>query len=99
MTKGIKDLSYIWFGISKIVILCSSIWYKGGIRFVGRGVCMDVVVMGDDVEVIDKGDYSEEEEVLLGGGKYVGDGKWCSRVFFESRWISFDIPDGIVIDG
>ena len=36
---------------------------------------MDVVVMGDDVEVIDREDCSEEEEVLLGGGKYVGDGK------------------------
>ena len=48
---------------------------KVGISFVRRWVCMDVVVMGDDVEVIDREDCSEEEEVLLGEGKYVGDGK------------------------
>ena len=36
---------------------------------------LDVFVMGDDVEVIDGEDCSEEEEVLLGEGKYVGDGK------------------------
>ena len=48
---------------------------KVGISFVRRWVCMDVVVMGDDVEVIDREDCSEEEEVSLGGGKYVGDGK------------------------
>ena len=42
---------------------------------------MDVVVMGDDVEVMDREDWSEEEEMSLGGGKYVGDDKWCGRVF------------------
>ena len=31
--------------------------------------------MGDDVEVKDREDLSEEEEVSLGGGKYFGDGK------------------------
>ena len=74
---------YIWFGSSKIGILCSSIWYKGDIRFVGCWVYIDVVVMGDDVEVKDREDWSEEEEVSLGGGKYFGDGKWCGRVFWN----------------
>ena len=64
-------------------ISCSSIWYKGGIRFVGCWVCMDAVVMEDDMEVIDRDDWSEEEEVSLGGGKYVDDGKWCVRVFLN----------------
>ena len=36
---------------------------------------MDLVVMGDDVEVIDSEDWSEEEEVSLDEGNYVGDGK------------------------
>ena len=44
---------------------------------------MDVVVMGDNVEIIDGEDWSEEEEISLGGGKYVGDDKWCGRVFFN----------------
>ena len=43
---------------------------KGGIRFIGCWVCMDVVMVGDDVEVVDREDWSEEEEVSLGGGKY-----------------------------
>ena len=46
---------------------------------------MVLVMMEDDVEVIDSEDWSEEEEVSLDGGKYVGDGKWCGRVFLESR--------------
>ena len=44
---------------------------------------MDAVVMEDDMEVIDRDDWSEEEEVSLGGGKYVDDGKWCVRVFLN----------------
>ena len=35
----------------------------------------------------------------LDGGKYVGDGKLCGPVFFESRRINFAIPDEIVIEG
>ena len=70
---------------------------KGSISFVGRCVCMDLVQMGDDVEVIHSKDWSEENEVSLDGGKYVGDDKLCGRVFCESRRISFVIPDSIII--
>ena len=71
---------------------------KGGISFIGCWVCMDVLVMGDDMEDIDREDWSEEEEVLLRGGDIlvmVSD----VVVFLESRWIRFAIPDGIAIDG
>ena len=72
---------------------------KGGIGYVVRWVCMDLVVMEDDVEFIDSEDWSEEEEVSFDGGKYVGDSKLCRHVFFESWRIRFAIPDGIVIKG
>ena len=46
---------------------------------------MDLVVMGDDVKSIDSKDWSEEEEVSLDGGKYVGDGKLCGPVFLNQE--------------
>ena len=72
---------------------------KGGISFVRRWVCMSLFVMGDDVEVIDNEDWSEEEKASLDGGKYVGGDKLCGRIFCEWRRISVAIPDGIVIEG
>ena len=58
---------------------------NGGISCVVRWVCMDLVVMGDDVKSIDSKDWSEEEEVSLDGGKYVGDGKLCGPVFLNQE--------------
>ena len=60
---------------------------------------IDIIVLVGDVEEIDCEDWSEEKEVSLDGGRYVGVGKLIGLVFFESRRISFAIPDGIVIDG
>ena len=51
----------------------------------------------DDVKEIDFEDWTDEEEVSLGGGRYVGVGNFFGLVCFESRRISFAIPDGIVI--
>ena len=62
-------------------------------------ICIHIIVLVGDVEEIDFEDWSEEEEVSLGGGRYVGVGKLFGLVFFESRRISFAIPDGIVIYG
>ena len=55
--------------------------------------------MVGDVEELDCEDWSDEKDVSLDGGRYVGIGKLIGLVFFESRRISFAIPDGIVIDG
>ena len=60
---------------------------------------VDIFVLVGDKEDIDFEDWTDEEEVSLGGGRYMGIGKLFGLIFFESRRISFAIPDGIVIDG
>ena len=60
---------------------------------------VNIFVLKGDVEEIDFEDWTDEEEVSLGGGRYIGIGKLFGLIFFESRRISFAIPDGIVIDG
>ena len=60
---------------------------------------VDIFVLVGDKEDIDFEDWTDEEEVSLGGGRYMGIGKLFGLIFFESRRISFAIPDGIAIDG
>ena len=60
---------------------------------------VDIFVLVGDEEEIDFEDWTDEEEESLGGGRYMGTGKLVGLIFFESRRISFAIPDGIVIDG
>ena len=60
---------------------------------------VDIFVLVGDKEDIDFEDWTDEEEVSLGGGRYMGIGKLFDLIVFESRRISFAIPDGIVIDG
>ena len=60
---------------------------------------VDIFVLVGDKEDIDFEDWTDEEEVSLGGGRYMGIGKLFGLIFFESRRISFAIPDGIVIEG
>ena len=60
---------------------------------------VDIFVLVGDEEEIDFEDWTDEEEVSLGGGRYMGIGKLFGLIFFESRRISFVIPDGIAIDG
>ena len=89
---------HIWFGSSKIGILCSSIWYKEDIRFVGCWVYIDVVVMGDDVEVIDRDDWREEEEVLLGGGNMLVMVSDVFVFFLIKIWNSFWVDEWNKLD-
>ena len=53
----------------------------------------------DEWKEIDFEDWADEEEVSLGGGRYMGIGKLFGLVCFESRRMSFAIPNGIVIYG
>ena len=51
-TKGIKEFIIFDLGVVRWELSVLVYDIKGSISFVGRCVCMDLVQMGDDVEVI-----------------------------------------------
>ena len=77
------NMCFVIFDLGRIVLEVHGLFFriKVSFCFALSSLFIELCVLGEDSEEVDIKDWSEEEEVSLDGGWYVGDGKVLGLVF------------------